>query len=123
MNSRAKAIPGVALEVKKNNEMKLTAFSRCSQPRTITYRVFCIVLLAFSSSVLTVQKDEHHVCNVVLVHGARAVGLGGGRVYDILTQDGYNVSTVQEPETSFKDVEATKRVIAQLDGQIHSCRS
>lgn len=26
MNSRAMAIPGVAFEVKKNNEMKLTAF-------------------------------------------------------------------------------------------------
>jgi len=57
MNSRAMAIPAVALEVKKNNQMKLTAFSRCSQPRTITYRVLCMVLLAFSSSVLTAQKD------------------------------------------------------------------
>lgn len=37
-----------------------------------------MVLLAFSYSVLTAQKDEHHVRNVVLVHGARAVGLGGG---------------------------------------------
>jgi pimeloyl-ACP methyl ester carboxylesterase len=46
-----------------------------------------------------------------------ADGSGWKGVYDILTKDGYNVSIVQEPETSFKDdVEATKRVIAQQDG-------
>jgi hypothetical protein len=39
-------------------------------------------------------------------------------VYDILVKDGYNVSIVQEPETSFKDdVAATKRVLALQDGQ------
>jgi pimeloyl-ACP methyl ester carboxylesterase len=53
----------------------------------------------------------------VLVHGAWADGSGWRGVYDILTKDGYNVSIVQEPETSFKDdVEATKRVIAQQAG-------
>jgi pimeloyl-ACP methyl ester carboxylesterase len=57
------------------------------------------------------------VHNVVLVHGAWADGSGWKGVYDILTKDGYSVSIVQEPETSFKDdVEATKRVIAQQDG-------
>jgi predicted alpha/beta hydrolase family esterase len=34
-----------------------------------------------------------------------------------LVKDGYNVSIVQEPETSFNDdVAATKRVLAQQDG-------
>jgi pimeloyl-ACP methyl ester carboxylesterase len=38
-------------------------------------------------------------------------------VYDILVKDGYKVSIVQEPETSFTDdVGATKRVLAQQDG-------
>ena len=55
--------------------------------------------------------------NIVLVHGAWADGSGWKGVYDILVKDGYKVSTVQEPETSFKDdVAATKRVLAQQDG-------
>jgi pimeloyl-ACP methyl ester carboxylesterase len=57
------------------------------------------------------------VRNIVLVHGAWADGSGWKGVYDILVKDGYNVSIVQEPETSFKeDVAATKRVLALQDG-------
>jgi len=97
--------------------MRKTTFAGCSEPRTVTYRVLCIVLLVFSSGVLTAQTANHPVRNVVLVHGAWADGSGWKSVYDILTKDGYNVSIVQEPETSFKeDVEATKRVITQQDG-------
>jgi pimeloyl-ACP methyl ester carboxylesterase len=46
------------------------------------------------------------------------VPLSAGRgVYDILVNDGYNVSMVQEPETTFQeDVAATKRVLALQDG-------
>ena len=55
--------------------------------------------------------------NVILVHGAWADGSGWKGVYDILVKDGYNVSIVQEPETSFKeDVAATKRTLALQDG-------
>jgi pimeloyl-ACP methyl ester carboxylesterase len=51
------------------------------------------------------------------VHGAWADGSGWKGVYDVLVKDGYNVSIVQEPETSFKeDVAATKRVLSQQDG-------
>jgi pimeloyl-ACP methyl ester carboxylesterase len=57
------------------------------------------------------------VKNIVLVHGAWADGSGWKGVCDILVKDGYNVSIVQEPETSFQeDVAATKRVLAQQDG-------
>jgi pimeloyl-ACP methyl ester carboxylesterase len=95
----------------------MTAFAGCSQSPTITYRVLCMALLVLSSGILTAQTANHPVRNVVLVHGAWADGSGWRGVYDILTKDGYNVSIVQEPETSFKDdVEATKRVIAQQDG-------
>ena len=77
----------------------------------------CIALLVVSWSALSAQNEEHHVRNIVLVHGAWADGSGWKSVYDILVKDGYNVSIVQEPETSFKeDVAATKRVIAQQDG-------
>jgi pimeloyl-ACP methyl ester carboxylesterase len=66
---------------------------------------------------LSAQSERHRVRNIVLVHGAWADGSGWKGVYDILVKDGYKVSVVQEPETSFKeDVAATKRVIAQQDG-------
>jgi pimeloyl-ACP methyl ester carboxylesterase len=70
-----------------------------------------------SISPAAVANEEHRVRNIVLVHGAWADGSGWKGVYDILVKDGYNVSIVQEPETSFKeDVAATKRVLAQQDG-------
>src|SRR5712672_898941 len=77
----------------------------------------CIILLLLTARALSAQKDEQRIRNIVLVHGAWADGSGWKGVYDILVKDGYNVSIVQEPETSFKeDVAATKRVIAQQDG-------
>ena len=77
----------------------------------------CIALPVASWSALSAQNEEHRVRNIVLVHGAWADGSGWKSVYDILVKDGYNVSIVQEPETSFKeDVAATKRVIDQQNG-------
>jgi pimeloyl-ACP methyl ester carboxylesterase len=59
------------------------------------------------------------VKNIVLVHGAFVGGAGWRPVYDILTRDGYNVTLVQEPLTSFnEDVTATKRVIDSIDGPV-----
>jgi pimeloyl-ACP methyl ester carboxylesterase len=83
--------------------------------RTISQSL-CIVLL-LTCGVLSAQSQEHRVRNIVLVHGAWADGSGWKGVYDILVKDGYNVSIVQEPETSFKeDVAATRRVLAQQNG-------
>jgi pimeloyl-ACP methyl ester carboxylesterase len=78
----------------------------------------CIVFLSLlSCGVLSAQNEAHRVRNIVLVHGAWADGSGWKGVYDILVKDGYHVSIVQEPETSFKeDVAATKRVLAGQDG-------
>jgi pimeloyl-ACP methyl ester carboxylesterase len=77
----------------------------------------CIVLILLTCDVLSAQNQAHGVRNVVLVHGAWADGSGWKGVYDILVKEGYNVSIVQEPETSFKeDVAATRRVLAQQDG-------
>jgi pimeloyl-ACP methyl ester carboxylesterase len=70
-----------------------------------------------TSGVVSAQNQKKQIRNIVLVHGAWADGSGWKGVYDILVKDGYNVSIVQEPETSFKDdVAATRRVIAQQDG-------
>jgi pimeloyl-ACP methyl ester carboxylesterase len=80
-------------------------------------RSLCIVLLLLTCCALYAQNGDHRVRNIVLVHGAWADGSGWKGVYDILVKDGYNVSIVQEPETSFKeDVAATKRILAQQDG-------
>src|SRR5258708_12687895 len=66
---------------------------------------------------LSAQNKEHRVRDIVLVHGAWADGSGWKGVYDILIKDGYNVSIVQEPETSFQDdVTAVKRILALQGG-------
>ncbi|MDR5783162.1 alpha/beta hydrolase [Caballeronia sp. LZ065] len=55
--------------------------------------------------------------NIVLVHGFFADGSGWQPVAKILARDGYKVSVVQEPETSFQDdVIATRRVLDLQDG-------
>jgi len=78
---------------------------------------FCIVLGLLTCGAFSVQDQEHHIRNIVLVHGAWADGSGWKGVYDILVKDGYHVSIVQEPETSFKDdVAATKRALDLQDG-------
>jgi pimeloyl-ACP methyl ester carboxylesterase len=80
-------------------------------------RSLCIVLLLLTCGALSAQNEEHRVRNILLVHGAWAGGSGWKGVYDILVKDGYNVSIVQEPETSFnEDVAATKRLLAQQNG-------
>src|ERR1700684_1709368 len=77
----------------------------------------CIALLLLSCGALSAQNEEHRVRNIVLVHGAWADGSGWRGVYDTLVKDGYNVSIVQEPETSFQeDVAAVKRVLVLQDG-------
>jgi len=58
------------------------------------------------------------VKNVVLVHGAWADGSGWKGVYDLLVKDGYAVSVVQIPETSFQDdVATTRRTLDLQDGK------
>jgi pimeloyl-ACP methyl ester carboxylesterase len=72
-------------------------------------------LYLVAGAVTTAQAAP--VKNVVLVHGAFVGGAGWRPVYDILTRDGYKVTLVQEPLTSFNDdVTATRRVIDSLDG-------
>jgi len=55
--------------------------------------------------------------NIVLVHGAWVDASGWKAVYDILSKEGFHVTMVQEPETSFADdVAATKRILDLQDG-------
>src|SRR5580698_8396781 len=76
--------------------------------------MFCAAAL---SSAPDLQAQKSDVKNIVLVHGAWADGSGWRGVYDSLVRDGFKVSIVQEPETSFQDdVTAVKRVLALQDG-------
>src|ERR1700691_6256784 len=62
---------------------------------------------------------SQHIKNVVLVHGAFADGSGWKRVTDILKHDGYKVSVVQHPETSYADDQKyTKAAIDAMDGPV-----
>jgi pimeloyl-ACP methyl ester carboxylesterase len=85
--------------------------------RPLSQCLSLMFLLLISGGALSAQTKENRIKNIVLVHGAWADGSGWKGVYDILVKDGYNVSIVQEPETSFEDdVAATKRVLALQDG-------
>lgn len=85
-------------------------------PSVLKTAFACLVMLP--SLNITAQAQSSPIKNVVLVHGAWADGSGWKGVYDILVKDGYSVSIVQEPETSFKeDVAASMRILALQDGK------
>ncbi len=72
---------------------------------------------AFSLLSTIGPANAEPVRNIVLVHGAWVDASGWKPVYDILTREGFHVSMVQEPETSFADdVTAAKRVLDLQDG-------
>src|SRR5215510_9975611 len=72
---------------------------------------------AFSLFSTFVPAHAEPLKNIVLVHGAWVDASGWKPVYDILTKEGFHVSMVQEPETSFADdVTAAKRVLDFQDG-------
>jgi pimeloyl-ACP methyl ester carboxylesterase len=72
-----------------------------------------LLMLAVTATV-PVFAQNTPVKTIILVHGAWVDGSGWKPVYDILVRDGYAVSVVQEPLTSFsEDVAATRRIIDQ----------
>ena len=78
-------------------------------------RLAIAVALSLAPTVVPANADP--LKNIVLVHGAWVDGSGWKPVYDILTREGFNVTMVQEPETSFAgDVAATKRILDLQDG-------
>jgi pimeloyl-ACP methyl ester carboxylesterase len=83
------------------------------KPCKVHLAVFAV--LALVSTVVSAGADP--LKNIVLVHGAWVDASGWKAIYDILAKDGFQVSMVQEPETSFMDdVVATKRVLDLQDG-------
>ena len=80
-------------------------------------RVAFTVAAALVMGAIAVPASAAPVKNIVLVHGAWVDASGWKGVYDILTREGFNVSMVQEPETSFADdVTAAKRVLDLQEG-------
>jgi pimeloyl-ACP methyl ester carboxylesterase len=66
-----------------------------------------------------VMSQATHAKNIVLVHGAFADGSSWSKVIPLLLANGYNVTAVQNPLTSFQDdVAATRRAIAAQDGPV-----
>lgn len=85
----------------------------------MSFRRFrCVALLApLLALAAPVAASAAPVKNIVLVHGAWVDASGWKAVYDILRKKGFQVSMVQEPETSYQDdVAAAKRVLDMQDG-------
>ena len=81
---------------------------------TVSTTLLCA---AVASRTPHLQSQKVDVKNIVLVHGAWADASGWRGVYDNLVRDGFKVTMVQEPQTSFEDdVTAVKRILALQDG-------
>ena len=81
------------------------------------FRMCLLVAVAFSVISTLPPAHADTIKNIVLVHGAWVDASGWKPIYDILTKEGFHVTMVQEPETSFTDdVAATKRVLDLQDG-------
>ncbi|AEX54761.1 alpha/beta hydrolase [Rahnella aquatilis] len=79
---------------------------------------FTTLALSLVLSVYAQSSMAAPVKNIVLVHGAFVDGSGWDPVARILNKAGYNVSIVQEPQTSLADdVAATRRVLALQSGK------
>jgi pimeloyl-ACP methyl ester carboxylesterase len=77
----------------------------------------CMAIATALSLSTAVPASADPLKNIVLVHGAWVDASGWRPVYEILIKEGFKVSMVQEPETSFADdVAATKRVLDLQDG-------
>ena len=96
--------------------------------RTVTKKLHGVVTLtAILGATLLLQTTVKVIAappapgikNVGLVHGAFADGSGWEAVANILKKDGYTVSVVQHPETSFAgDVKFTKAEIDRQSGPV-----
>lgn len=83
----------------------------------MSYLKGCVAAAALVFGLSAVPASAAPIKNIVLVHGAWVDASGWKPVYDILTREGFNVTMVQEPETSFDDdVTATKRILDQQNG-------
>jgi pimeloyl-ACP methyl ester carboxylesterase len=80
-------------------------------------KLFLTAAATLALTATMTPADAAPLKNIVLVHGAWVDGSGWKPVYEILTKEGFHVTMVQEPETSFADdVTAAKRILDLQDG-------
>ena len=92
--------------------------SSFSKVATFTAALITATLLLGSIQTV-VAAPATGIKNVVLVHGAFADGSGWEAVAKLLEKDGYTVSVLQEPETSYaEDQKYAKAALDALDGPV-----
>jgi pimeloyl-ACP methyl ester carboxylesterase len=80
-------------------------------------RIFGLAILMVMIATITSISGQAQVKNILLVHGAFADGSGWQGVYKILSAKGYNVTVVQNPNSSLEDdVAAVKRALDRQTG-------
>ena len=79
-----------------------------------------VATLSLVSSKAPASADP--VKNIVLVHGAWVDASGWKPVYEILTRQGFHVTMVQEPETSFADDVDGSQAHPRPSGRPHAAR-
>jgi pimeloyl-ACP methyl ester carboxylesterase len=85
--------------------------------RTLSLAGITMSFMFFLTNNLTAQATK--VKNVLLVHGAFADGSGWLEVAKLLEKDGYTVSVLQEPETSYaEDQKYAKAALDAMDGPV-----
>lgn len=78
-----------------------------------------VAILITSAPTIARAQAGQPVKNIVLVHGAFADGSSWAKVIPLLQAEGYNVTAVQNPLTSFSDdVAATNRALALQNGPV-----
>jgi pimeloyl-ACP methyl ester carboxylesterase len=78
-----------------------------------------IAVLLTGSIQKVVAAPPTGIKNVLLVHGAFADGSGWEAVAKVLAKDGYTVSVLQEPETSYaEDQKYAKAALDAMDGPV-----
>src|ERR1700723_3581132 len=88
------------------------------------YGIFALIAALMSTSLLlggaqTAVAAPTCIHNVLLVHGAFADGSGWEAVAKLLEKDGYTVSVLQEPETSYADDKKyAKAALDAMDGPV-----
>src|SRR5580698_4574191 len=85
--------------------------------RTLSLVGITMSFMFFITNNLAAQATK--VKNILLVHGAFADGSGWEAVAKLLEKDGYTVSVLQEPETSYADDQKyAKAALDAMDGPV-----
>jgi pimeloyl-ACP methyl ester carboxylesterase len=86
--------------------------------KNLKIKLFTATLFLMLSSYCIAQiAPAARINNIILIHGAFVDGSGWKPVYDILRKEGYHVTVVQQPLTSYQnDVDATNRIIELQNG-------